>query len=349
MRKDLKYCGVTEYHFNMEKSYFGLNKLSLPIVIASLLVFPTLFAQDFTDDLGAPESSEVSTEEVIPGLLTEKIQRISENKKFFIVTNSSQGFAKGDFVSLIYQNKLTARALVAKDTDALSGIKILKIYSLDNWSKMRQGLDINILRGDDSYFQNELKKSQDKESGKASAEEEDLTDLSKLEDDLDLEEKTNRAIKTDNLLFAYYGYIPGQNADGSSASYSLFSGSWGYQLADNFWGEATLGQTVVSDYPSGGIDTVLTLFSLKFKYTIEAPFYSYLQPYVGYRVTTADSPGAGQDLTGDAQEKELELVEDLQKSGIIFGISFLKRLVPGWFIRGDVGTDTMAMGFGLEF
>lgn len=349
MRKDLKYCGVREYHLNMEKSYRGLNKILLPLFFICLVVAQPIYPQDFTDDLGTPEANETSTEEVIPGLLTETIQKISENKKFFIVTNSSQGFAKGDFISLIYQNKLTARALVAKDTDTFSGIKILKIYSLDNWSKMRQGLTINILRGDDSYFQNELKKSQDKEGDKLSSEEEDLTDLSKLEDNLDLEEKTNRAIKTDNLLFAYYGFIPGQNADGSTASYSLFSGSWGYQLADNVWGEATLGQTLVSDYPSGGIDTVLTLFSLKLKYTIEAPFYSYLQPYVGYRVTTADSPGAGQDLTGAEQEKELELVEDLQKSGIIFGISFLKRLVPGWFIRGDVGTDAMAMGFGLEF
>lgn len=334
----------------MEKSYFRLNKFLLAYFCLALSLGQLAWAQDFADDLGTVENTSApAVEDPVPGLLTEKIQRISDNKKFFIITNSSQGFAKGDFISLIYQNKLTARALVAKDTDALSGIKILKIYSLDNWGKMRKDLDIQILRGDDSYFQNELKKAQERAAGKAAPEEEELTDLSKLEDNLDLEENTNRAIKTDNLLFAYYGYIPGQNADGSSASYGMFSGSWGYQLADNVWGEATLGQTLVSDYPAGGIDTVLTLFSLKLKYTIEAPFYSYLQPYVGYRMTTADCPSAGQDLSGAEKEKELKLVEDLQTSGVIFGISVLKRLVPGWFIRGDIGTDVMSMGFGLEF
>lgn len=333
----------------MEKSYWALNKIRLLFLCLLLVGGSAAYAQDFADELGSSAEQE-SSADVIPGLLTEKIQRISDNKKFFIITNSSQGFAKGDFISLIYKNKLTARALVAKDQDTISGIKILKIYSLDNWSKMAQDLEIQILRGDDSYFLNELKRSQEKDKGKNDGgEQEELTDLTKLEDNLDLEENTNRAIKTDNLLFAYYGFIPGQNADGSSASYSMFAGSWGYQLGDNIWGEATLGQTLVPDYPSGGIDTVLTMFSLKFKYTIEAPFYSYLQPYVGYRMITADSPGAGKDLSGDEQARELQLVEDLKKSGIIFGISFLKRLVPGWFMRADVGTDTMAMGFGLEF
>ncbi len=334
----------------MEKSYIAINKI---LLITALLLGLNSFglAQGLIDDLGG--SGDEMAE--IPGLITEKIQRISESKKIFIITNSSQAFAKGDFISIITNNKLTARALVAKDMEGLSGIKILKIYSLDRWGNLDQGREIQVLRGDDSYFINELKKakeSKDKPKDETSSfdEGDDLfEETNLLEDNLSLEENKNRVIKTDNLIFAYYGWIPGQNADGTSASYGLFSGSWGYQITDNIWGEATLGQTLVSDYPAGGIDTVLTVYSIKFKYTIEAPFYSYIQPYLGYQVINADSPGAGSDVSGAEQQKELDLVADLEKNSFIFGVSVLKRLVPGWFARLDLGTDTMSAGLGLEF
>lgn len=335
----------------MEKSYTPINKILLLLLVLTGFC-SNLYAQDLVDDLGGGDDELAS----IPGLVTERIQRISDSKKIFILTNSSQAFTKGDFISLITGNKLTARALVAKDSEGLSGIKILKIYSLERWGKLETGREVQVLRGDDSYFINELKKAQeakekgDSEDTTAFDEGEDLfeeTDL--LEDNLSLEENKNRAIKTDNLIFAYYGYIAGQNTDGSSASYGMFSGSWGYQITDNIWGEATLGQTLIPDYPAGGVDTVMTMYSLKFKYTIAGPFFTYIQPYLGYQVINAESPGAGDGVSGAEAQKELDLVEDLNKNTLIFGVSVLKRLVPGWFARADLGTDTMAVGLGLEF
>lgn len=335
----------------MEKSYTTINKILLILVICSGFWFQGN-AQDLVDDLGGGDDELAA----IPGLVTERIQRISDTKKIFIITNSGQAYNKGDFISLITGNKLTARALVAKDADGLSGIKILKIYSLERWGKLAAGNEVQVLRGDDSYFINELKKSKEsKEKGNSDEsrgfdEGDDLfEETNLLEDNLSLEENKNRAIKTDNLIFAYYGMIAGQNSDGTSASYGMFSGSWAYQITDNIFGEATLGQTLVPDYPAGGVDTVLTMYSLKFKYTIAGPFFSYIQPYLGYQVVAAESPGAGDGVSGTEAQKELDLVADLQKNTLIFGVSVLKRLVPGWFARLDLGTDTMAVGLGLEF
>src|SRR5690606_19903819 len=84
-------------------------------------------------------------------LFTENIQIISKSRKIFIITNSNQMLHKGDFITLVLDFSLpVARALVEKNHDGLVGIKILKIYSLKNWSRIRQGMDIQILRGDDS-------------------------------------------------------------------------------------------------------------------------------------------------------------------------------------------------------
>ena len=334
----------------MEKSYTTINKILLFLGVYSFFCLQAS-AQSLLDDLAGDNNSLM----LMPSLATERIQRISDSKKIFILTNSGQSYNKGDFISLVAGNKLVARALVAKDAGGLSGVKILKIYSLERWAELTAGREIQILRGDDSYFINELKKAKEaKERGNdettAYDEGDDIFDETNLmEDNLSVENKKNRAIKTDNLIFTHYGMISGQNADGTSASYGMFSGSWAYQVTDNIFGEITLGQTLVPDYPAGGIDTVLTMYSIKFKYTIAAPFFSYIQPYVGYQAVSAESPGAGDGVSGAEAQKEIDLVEDLQKNSLIFGVSVLKRLVPGWFVRLDLGTDTMAVGLGLEF
>ncbi len=91
----------------------------------------------------------------------------------------------------------------------------------------------------------------------------------------------------------------------------------------------------------------------KLKYTFNAPFYSYIMPYVGYQVIQVDSPGAGvDDGTGIPQEtldNEILAVDDLKKSTVIFGVTVLKRIVPGWFIRADLGSDILNGGLTLEF
>ena len=95
-------------------------------------------------------------------------------------------------------------------------------------------------------------------------------------------------------------------------------------------------------------------FTGKLKYTVNAPFYSYIMPYVGYQVISVDSPGAGvQDTVNpktDAElQEEIALVDDLKKSTVIFGVTVLKRIVPGWFIRADLGSDIISGGLTLEF
>jgi hypothetical protein len=73
-------------------------------------------------------------------------------------------------------------------------------------------------------------------------------------------------------------------------------------------------------------------------------------PYIGFQILDADSPGAGVDApsTADAQ-RELAAVEEAKDRGIVLGVTALKRLVPGWFIRLEAGTDMMALGLALEF
>lgn len=117
-------------------------------------------------------------------------------------------------------------------------------------------------------------------------------------------------------------------------------------------GELGAGTNTITDFPSTGIDTRMVNFTGKIKYTFNAPFYSYIMPYAGYQIININSPGAGVDngeSTAEELEQELLLVDDLKKSSVIFGVTVLKRIVPGWFIRADLGTDILNAGLTLEF
>jgi hypothetical protein len=70
-------------------------------------------------------------------------------------------------------------------------------------------------------------------------------------------------------------------------------------------------------------------------------------PYVGYQVYTVTSPNLGEDPA--TAEEEAKIEQALSKRQIVAGVTILKRLVPGWFLRGDIGNDIMAIGFGIEF
>ena len=63
------------------------------------------------------------------GSFAETIKIISSSKKIFILTNNNQQLGPGDFISLALDDKLAARAVVAKTHQGQVGIKILKIYS----------------------------------------------------------------------------------------------------------------------------------------------------------------------------------------------------------------------------
>lgn len=319
-----------------------------------------VYAQNVLDDIEEEDRMETGSTENAPNLVSETIKVISPSKKIFILTNENKTFSKGDFISLLLGNKLVCRALVAKtNDDQLSGIKIVKIYNVNLWKQLGVGKDVLVLKGDDSYYSNVAKTpAENAETAKNASKVQDEDDLfnstTMNDDDLSLEETSNRLIRTDNLISAGVGMIAGKDVDGSSKRYTHINGSWGYQLSDNIWGELGVGTNTVTDYPSTGIDARMVNFTGKIKYTFNAPFYSYIMPYVGYQVISVDSPGAGvQDEVDPKTDEELEneilLVDDLKKSSVIFGVTVLKRIVPGWFIRADLGSDIISGGLTLEF
>lgn len=343
----------------------NLKGLILPVFFCLVLAITVkpLHAQNVLDDIEEEDriDSPASSDQA-PSLVSETIKTISPSKKIFIITNENQTFSKGDFISLLLANKLVCRALVAKTTpEKLSGIKIVKIYNLNLWKQLSLGKEVLVLKGDDSYYTNKEKAPEKDKTAKSKKDDsklqsdEDLfnsTSLSGNEDDLSLDENSKRLIKPDNLVSLNIGLIQEKDVDGAKKNYTQINGAWAYQLTDNIWAEAGVGTNTIRDYPSTGLDTRLINIEAKAKYTFAAPFYSYIQPYVGYQAISASSPGAGVadgTLTPDQLAKELQLVQDLKKSGIIFGVTILKRIVPGWFIRADFGTDIINGGLSIEF
>ena len=311
------------------------------------LTFSLSHGQSVIDDIG----SQGEDDSVLPGLSNEKVEKISTSRKIYLVTNNNQSFQKGDFVSLIYQGTLFARALVAKDMNGLSGIKILRTYSPKIASFIRPGHSIQVIRGDDSLFKHSSKKDLILKN------EEDLFNQTALEeggDSIELEEKEQSLIKQDNIISIWYGQLEGINLHRESTRYGQILASWSYQVGSNIWAEASYGQNTINDYPELGFDTRIQNFTLKFKYTIATPAHSYIQPYVGYQLITPQSPGAGKQnptapVSPEQLELELQLLDLMKKNTPIFGLSVLKRLVPGWFIKLELGSDIMGLGLALEF
>lgn len=338
-----------------------IKMMKLPIFFTLLfsLAISAAYAQNVLDDIEEDERVDTGrASEVAPNLVSETIKIIAPSKKIFILTNDNKSFSKGDFITLLLTNKLVCRALVAKTTEeGLSGIKILKIYNVNLWKQLAPGKEVLVLKGDDSYYTN-LEKAPKETPEKAKEDlkiqdEEDLFNSTTLnDDDLSLEESSKRLIKPDNLLSAGIGLISGKDVDGASKRYTHFNASWGYQVSDNIWAELGAGTNTITDYPSLGQDTRLVNLTGKLKYTFNAPFYSYVMPYVGYQVINVDAPGAGVNdgiKTQAELDEEVRLTDDLKKSTVIFGVTILKRIVPGWFIRADLGSDIINGGLTLEF
>lgn len=335
--------------------------LVLFTLVLSLFSFPVL-SQNVLDDIEEEDILESGSSEAAPNLVSETIKVISPSKKIFILTNENRTFSKGDFISLLLGNKLVCRALVAKtNDDQLSGIKIIKIYNVNLWKQLAPNKEVLVLKGDDSYYANLEKAPKDieetiKKQNKVQDEDDLFNSTTLNDDDLSIEESNNRLIKTDNVISGGIGLIEGKDPEGQSKKYTHANGSWGYQLADNVWGELGVGTNTIVDYPATGFDTRMINFTTKLKYTFEAPFYSYVMPYVGYQIIQAQSPGAGvydgvstPAPTQEELDQELNGVNDLKKSSLIFGVTVLKRIVPGWFIRLDMGSDLLNAGLALEF
>lgn len=302
------------------------------------------YSQGLVNDISAPLALGDGAE-----LFTETIRIISRSQKIFILTNTNQMLYKGDFITLVLNERdAVARALVGKTYDGSVGIKILKIYSLKNWAIMKKGLDVQILKGDDSRLFIKRKSPEEEvieEEGIQSEEDLYTTDI---EEDFDTFQKDNRLIKPDNIVSIGYAQFRFQDTiSGDTLAETQLNATWGYQFSDNLWFEGLYGRTLFNNFPANGVSTLITNITARVKYTFKAPFYSYIMPYVGYQIYTVTSPNAGEDpVTAQAEE---QLIADLSKRQFIGGATILKRLVPGWFLRGDIGNDIFAIGFAIEF
>jgi hypothetical protein len=282
-------------------------------------------------------------------LFVERVQMISNSKRIFILSNENKLLNKGDFISILIEGNLVTRALVAKTTEKRVGIKMMKIYSLALWRQLRNGLDVQIIRGDDSYYQKRVGKVKTEGSDPDDPDadipsitsEEDLYNtkfLSEYEDD------GKRVLPNDNLLAFHYGLYPGNNNSGGGQNYTHWYGTWAYQMSPDVFMEGGFGFSQVANYPDNGINSAVTSISARLKYTFKLPLYSYAQPYAGFMITqVATSNDSSVSANGKLFLSEIEGTE------VVFGVTLLRRLVPGWFLKADLGTDLFAAGFAIEF
>src|SRR5690606_11282053 len=119
-------------------------KLISLFFIYSFFLISTATAQSLVEDANLSYAA--------PGMenfFTETIKIISDTKKIFILTNNNEQLGPGDFISLALDDSLAARAVVAKVHQGQVGIKILKIYSVAQCSKLRRELPVLIIKGND--------------------------------------------------------------------------------------------------------------------------------------------------------------------------------------------------------
>jgi hypothetical protein len=326
------------------------------LILILLMLCSSCFAvaQSLVDDANPANETGAN------GVFSETIKIISESKKIFILTNNNQQLNPGDFLSLALNNKLAARALVAKTHQGQVGIKILKIYSLAQWGKLRREQEVQIIKGDDSTFSAPapVAAPPTEVASQIKSEEDLFSSDTVVEEDLgDFDENKNRRIKPDNIISLFGSFLQAQQTDaegGGKVRGTEIGLAWAYQFADNYFVEGAYGRTMLNSYPASGTQTLVNHMMLRLKYTFKGPLYTFFMPYAGYHQYSVSSPDAGKTdasvaNAAEINRQELNAVDDLKKSGPIFGVTVLRRLVPGWFIRADLGTDLINLGFAIEF
>ena len=315
-------------------------------IIFHILVFQISWGQSVTEDLLDDENPSFSS------LPSEEIVKISQSKRIFIVTKEESAISTGDFISLIYKGSRVARAMVAKESENHAGIKILKIYSLAGWKQLVPGLKIQIIRGDDSGFFSK-KRIKKEDTGTRIETEDDLFNKTSLKDDVGiLDQNTNRDIQGDNIASLSVGRIEARNSRGHHKNETHINAAWAYQFWDNVFGEFLFGQNIIRDYPADGLDTRMLNYTLRVKFTFNTSFFALIQPYAGYQVVNSETPGLYNDISrvsDDDLAEDIKQIEDLEKKRIVFGVSVLKKLVPAWFVKLDLGVDLVNLGLSVEF
>jgi hypothetical protein len=330
--------------------------LILFMLLANATVLNNIYAQDLMDDTDINDVSFTGANK-----FSELIKVISRSGKIFIITNNNQMLNKGDFITFsLKDSKPIARAVVAKNHNGSTGIKVLKIYSLKRWGMIKKNVGIDIIKGDDSFLFAPKKKVTDDITDNSINSEEDLYNdkAIDMEEDLSGFYKDSRLIKPDNIVSAGWDRFEFKNDIGDdiqTESHNQFNYTWAYQFSDNIWVEGLYGRVLIDDLPAQGLQTLINNFTVRAKYTFQAPLYSYLMPYVGFQVYNVSSPDAGiikDNASAEAKataEKEVALINRLKQNNIVLGVTILKRLVPGWFLKADLGTDILSIGFAIEF
>ncbi len=321
----------------------------LKILVSALLAvhFHFVFAQTLVDDANVVSGG--SQENVF----TETIKIISGSKKIFILTNNNQQLSPGDFISLALENNLAARAVVAKVHQGQVGIKVLKIYSLAQWGRLRRNLEVQVVRGDDASFAKKPEpKATDATAPKIRSEDDLYTGDVVVDDDVGIfDENKNRHIKPDNVVAITGSFFDAAEikSKGGAVRANEFGLSWAYQFADNYFVEALYGRALLDNFPVDSSQTLVNRLTARIKFNIKGPLYTFFMPYVGFQSFTVSSPDAGTGANQLTNEEELDAVDKLKKTGPVFGVTALRRLVPGWFIKADIGTDLINVGFAIEF
>jgi hypothetical protein len=307
-----------------------------------------IWAQSLVDDANLSMAADGSA-----GSFAETIKIISGSKKIFILTNNNQQLGPGDFISLALENKLAARAVVAKTHQGQVGIKILKIYSVAQWSRLKRGLEVQIVKGDDSTFAKKPEvKLEEGTTSKIRSEEDLYTGDVVSEDDLGLiDDNKNRHIKPDNIVSISGAFLTANDvaSRGGSVRAPMFGLSWNYQFTDNYFVEGVYGRALLDNYPAEGSQTLVNQMIARLKYNFKGPAYTFFLPYIGFQSYTVSSPDAGKSGIAAQDNEELTVIDELKKSGPVFGVTILRRLVPGWFIKADLGSDVINVGFAIEF
>lgn len=309
----------------------------------------TVFAQSLVEDANVTMPSDPTG-----GTFTETIKIISASKKIFILTNNNQQLGPGDFISLALSDQLAARAVVAKTHQGQVGIKILKIYSLAQWGRLRRNQDVQVIKGDDSLFGKKPEPSASEAASTRINSEDDLyTGDVVVESEFDglVEENKNRHIKPDNVIALSGAFLDANEirSKGGSVRTPLFGFSWAYQFTDNYFVEGVYGRALIDNYPDESLQTLVNQIIVRLKYNIKGPLYTFFMPYIGFRTHTVSSPDAGKSGNSSQNDQENEVIDELKKSGPVAGITVYRRLVPGWFIKADVGSDIINVGFAIEF
>lgn len=325
-----------------------MKYFSVIFVYLLLVMSGTAVAQSLVEDanLSTPAENGENT-------FNETIKIISNSKKIFILTNNNQQLGPGDFVSLALDNNLAARAVVAKVHQGQVGIKILKIYSLSQWGRLRRDQEVQIVKGDDSMFGKKATPTVDEAATAKIKSEDDLyTGDVVVDDEIGVfDDNKNRHIKPDNLVALTGAFLEASEVDskGGKVRANEFGISWAYQFSDNYFIEGLYGRAMIDDFPASGVQTLVNHMTARLKYNFKGPLYTFFMPYIGYHTYTVSSPDAGNGTSSTANEEELDAINKLKKSGPVFGVTALRRLVPGWFIKADLGSDIINVGFAIEF